>query len=330
MDSPLTPLTDASAAHWDGRYDGEEDRHARWYNSVQLTHSPAEAGISIIGYVSDEGIRRNQGRIGAAAGPTALRKALANLAHTPSTLHLPLADVGDIVIDEENPQGLEEGQERLAQAVTASIQAGSLPIVLGGGHDIAYGTYLGTAQATRGSSTRIGILNLDAHFDLRQDPRPSSGTPFAQAYRHAQEQGLHLSYAVIGISEASNTQALFQEADKRGVRYLLDTQTGPHKTPQLEAFLHSFLAEIDTLYLTIDLDVLPAATAPGVSAPAAYGVSLDTIHHICQLAADSGKLTALDIAELNPLYDIDGRTAKTAARLIFSIVNSYANRKKES
>jgi formiminoglutamase len=77
---------------------------------------------------------------------------------------------------------------------------------------------------------------------------------------------------------------------------------------------------VDAVYLTIDLDVLPASVAPGVSAPAAYGVPLPVISQVCRQVGASGKLLHLDVAELNPEFDIDGRTAKVAARLINTLL----------
>ena len=71
----------------------------------------------------------------------------------------------------------------------------------------------------------------------------------------------------------------------------------------------------DDVYLTIDLDVLPAATAPGVSAPAALGVPLSVVEAMVQRVRSSGKLRAADIAEYNPSLDQDKRTARAAARL---------------
>jgi formiminoglutamase len=80
--------------------------------------------------------------------------------------------------------------------------------------------------------------------------------------------------------------------------------------------LAAFLAEVDHVYFTICLDVLPAAVAPGVSAPAARGVPLDVVEPIIDVIAASGKLRVADIAELNPGCDIDQRTARVAARLL--------------
>ena len=77
------------------------------------------------------------------------------------------------------------------------------------------------------------------------------------------------------------------------------------------------------IHLSIDLDVLPAAVAPGVSAPAGLGVDLPLIHAICVALAATGKLRLVDVVELNPTYDVDGRTARVAARLINDIVTAH-------
>ncbi|MCY1385203.1 Formimidoylglutamase [compost metagenome] len=101
------------------------------------------------------------------------------------------------------------------------------------------------------------------------------------------------------------------------MKYLLDEESTPDA---VQTFVADFLADIDALYLTIDLDVLPAAVAPGVSAPAAFGVPLPVVTAVCRQAAASGKLLHADVAELNPAFDIDDRTARVAARLISTLL----------
>ena len=88
--------------------------------------------------------------------------------------------------------------------------------------------------------------------------------------------------------------------------------------------LEKFLAGVDIVYLTICLDVVPAATAPGVSAPAAYGVSLEVVEALVDLVTVSGKLRLTDIAEMNPRFDIDQRTARVAARLVSRIAGAMS------
>lgn len=326
---PEIPVTEPAPA-WSGRTDGDGPEHLRWHQLVVPwgTDGGREAqpgGVVVLGFASDEGVERNKGRRGAAEGPAALRKALAPLSVLAPDAGLRLYDAGTVVT---RGTDLEGGQAALGRAVAATIDAGHLPVVLGGGHEIAYGTWRGVAGSdTRGTgedARRVGILNLDAHFDLRPDPVPSSGTPFRQILEEEAAAGTELHYAVVGISEASNTQVLFDTAEEYGVDFLLDEDSTPANLPAVRDFVDGFLDRVDLVYLTIDLDVLPASVAPGVSAPAAHGVPLETIRSVCDRVAESGKLVAVDVAELNPAYDVDGRTARTAARLLHGIVRRRA------
>ena len=319
---------------WSGRHDGDGPEHARWHQAVQLVSGapgdspdPAADHVTLLGFRTDEGVRRNRGRVGAADGPAALRRALSPLA-----LHGPLAhgevelhDLGDA---ETVGEDLEGGQVAAAALTSAALdRAGSrLAVVLGGGHETAWSSYLGLVGSGLGprAGQRWGVLNLDAHFDLREAPRPTSGTPFAQMAAAEQQVGRELRYAVLGIAEPSNTGVLFAKAEQLGVRWWTDQQCLEAGAEGIARFVEEFAAELDVLYLTIDLDVLPAAVAPGVSAPAAYGVPLPLIAAAVRAAACSGKLVLLDVVELNPSLDIDGRTARAAARLIDDAVRLVA------
>uniref|UniRef100_UPI0024541DBF arginase family protein n=1 Tax=Nocardia neocaledoniensis TaxID=236511 RepID=UPI0024541DBF len=237
---------------WTGRVDGDSPEHLRWHQAV-TEHTPGgEPGACVfVGFASEAGVRRNKGRPGAAQGPDALRRAL-----SPMALRTPLRayDAGTVTVTGDE---LEDGQRRLGERVSALLDEGAFPVVLGGGHEVAYGTYLGVAgSARRTSGTTVGILNLDAHFDLRPDPVPSSGTPFRQIL----ESDADVRYAVLGISQPSNTTVLFDTAERFGVRYLLDDDCDPERA---RAFVDDFLADIDLLYLTIDLDVLPGGGGGG-------------------------------------------------------------------
>lgn len=311
--SPLT--VDVSATPWTGRFDGEGDEHRRWWQAIAPHTVSAAAAASrpavVLGFCSDAGVLRNKGRVGAAAAPAAIRSALGPLA-----FHLDrgVFDAGDVVVEDDS---LEAGQERAGLAISGLLDAGNLTVVLGGGHETAFASYLGVAGSEAVQGKRLGVLNLDAHFDLRDEPTPSSGTPFLQMARAEAAAGRELQYAVVGISEPNNTRMLFNTARDLGVKYLLDELCTPEAA---EVFVADFLAGVDVLYLTIDLDVMPASVAPGVSAPAAYGVPLPVISAICRQVAASGKLLHLDVAELNPEFDIDSRTAKVAARLVNTLL----------
>jgi len=310
------PSVDVLPTPWTGRFDGDGDEHRRWWQAVAPLTSAAVPGASrpavVLGFCSDAGVQRNKGRVGAAAAPAAIRSALSPLAFH---LDRDVFDAGDVVVEDDS---LEEGQQRAGRAISELLDAGNLTVVLGGGHETAFASYLGVAgsNAVR-SGKRLGVLNLDAHFDLRDEPTPSSGTPFLQMAQEELAAGRELQYAVVGISEPNNTRTLFDTADRLGVKYLLDEDCSAER---VETFVADFVAGIDVLYLTIDLDVLPASVAPGVSAPAAYGVPLPVISAVCRQVAASGTLLHLDVAELNPEFDIDGQTAKVAARLVNTLL----------
>lgn len=308
-------MTHSAPVTWTGRNDGPGAEHARWHSTIRPLSSGATPGTAIIGFASDEGVRRNNGRVGAAGGPTALREALAPLAIHDDLFRY---DAGDIVVEGE---ALEAGQTALGAAVAAVMQEGHFPVVFGGGHEVAYASYLGLNEGLGRDRQRVlGVLNLDAHFDLRAADRPTSGTGFAQMVEAERAHGRDLSYSVIGISRPANTRTLFERADSIGAQYLFDDDCRVDRLPRVLEFVDSVLEHVDDLYLSIDLDVLPAAIAPGVSAPTAFGVVPEVIQAVIDAVAVSGKLRLIDVAELNPRFDIDSRTARTAARFIDRIV----------
>lgn len=305
-----------AAFEWTGRDDGPGPQHRRFFRTVTAPAAGVRPDAALLGFASDEGVHRNFGRVGAVEGPTALRSALASLA-----VHeeLTVVDHGDVAVEGND---LEDGQRRLGEAIGVARRDAPLTVVLGGGHETAYGSYLGLGQRPR-----LGVLNLDAHFDLRQEDHPTSGTPFLQIARDRQAQGLDVHYAVLGVSTASNTGALFDTAQELDAPWLLDDDC--QDTAEPLAFVQRFLQDVDEVYLSIDLDVLPAAAAPGVSAPAALGVPSFVIQSVCDAVVDSGKLIHLDVTELSPRFDTDQRTAKVAARLIHRVI-TRARRQKRS
>jgi formiminoglutamase len=304
-------------ASWRGRNDAEEIGDARrWHHVMRPFDAGVDGGVVLIGFPCDEGVKRNGGRVGAAGGPAALRAALTNL---PLIDEPPLADAGD-VCSASDP--LESAQAALGAAVARVIRQHALPIALGGGHEIALGTFQGIAAAhPRG--LKLLIVNLDAHFDLREAALPNSGTPFRQIRDWCSANGWSFDYRVLGISRYANTRALFDRAEASGVRYWLDEALQDQsKLADAEAALRAEFAGYDAVYLTVCLDVLPAATAPGVSAPGVLGVPLGHIERLVDLVAGSGLLICADIAELNPQADRDAMTARVAARLIARIVRA--------
>ncbi|KWZ39860.1 formimidoylglutamase [Burkholderia savannae] len=298
---------------WTGRSDRDEPGDTRrvFDQAAPFAGGPLDGRPPVIvGFGSDEGVRRNQGRIGAAHAPKELRRALAGL---PATPHRTVFDAGDVVCDNGD---LEAAQDALARTVHDVLDSGGFPLVFGGGHEVAWGTY-GGLRAHLGDTRRrsLLILNFDAHFDLRQSRPASSGTPFDQIARDCAARGLAFRYACLGVSDLANTVALFEHARRLGVHYTLDVDMQETQVGARVAQLDELLRDTDDVYLSIDLDVLPGAVAPGVSAPAVLGVPLSVVEALVRRVRASGKLRAADIAEYNPLVDQDRQTARVAARL---------------
>ncbi|HWP20916.1 MAG TPA: formimidoylglutamase [Burkholderiaceae bacterium] len=310
---------DAWRAPWQGRVDAADGAAGhRWHQIVRPWQPGLPAGVALLGLASDEGVRRNQGRAGAAEGPDALRRALAPL---PAGEGLDLLDAGTVVCAEEQ---LEAAQADYAARAACLLQEGHLVIGLGGGHEIAWASYQAlVADLRQRPSQRLAIVNFDAHFDLRADPRPTSGTPFLQALQHARQHHLPVDYRVLGISRTANTRALFDAASAWGVQWTVDEEMTLLHLDRLQRELAGWLRGYDAVYLSLCLDVLPASVAPGVSAPAARGVPQEVLEPLVQTVAGCGLLRLADVAELCPRLDADQRTARTAARLLWQVVESH-------
>jgi len=310
---------------WSGRIDAADgERGRRWHQVVRPAATADRPGVALLGFASDAGVIRNHGRPGAAEGPRTLRRALGNLAwhgRDDSRLY----DAGDVSCGGDQ---LEDAQATYAERIAALLRAGHFPIGLGGGHEIAWAAYPGIERALAGDPRleHLGILNFDAHLDLRRPEVPgrgTSGTPFLQIAESRAAAGREFRYLCFGASEAANTPALFDRAQDLGAEIVLDVDAGE---PAALLRLQQFVAESSCIYLTFCLDVLPPAVAPGVSAPSGLGVALHravavlrkTLDH-CRHRSPASKLLLADIAEFNPRFDPDGRTARTAARLVYEL-----------
>lgn len=303
---------------WQGRQDKEDGESGlRWHQQVNLQNYPVSC--SLVGFASDLGVEANKGRVGASQGPMAIRAALSNLAwHGKANL----LDKGDIVAN----NNLAESQQHYAQVVSEELEQEHFVIGLGGGHEIAWGSYSGLRDSLLNSpSNRIGIVNFDAHFDLRKPaPSASSGTPFRQIAELCQQNDQTFHYTCLGVAKTANTVALFDYAKQSGTRYLLDEACSLDNAKEL---LNPMLRDIDQLYITVCLDAFPGYLAPGVSAPSSLGISVPFVINCIRWLADSQshfgyQWQLADIAEMNPEFDIDNRTAKLAARIIFEIMQA--------
>lgn len=262
---------------------------------MTITHA-AQALIRLIGLPTDS---RSSFLRGAAAAPAAIRAAL-NSDHSNMAAEsgleigedLRLEDAGDLQLD-ETPADV----ERISTTAADAARAGSVPIFIGGDHFVTYPAVAGLA----GVHGPLNILHFDAHPDLYDEfggDRLSHASPFAR------------------IMEAGHARRLVQV----GIRTL-----NPHCREQAERFGVEIVAMRDfeiaavpipdsPLYVSIDLDALDPAFAPGVSHHEPGGLSVRDI--LAVLHRVSSPIVGADVVEYNPKQDVNGMTAVVAAKLV--------------
>ena len=296
---------------WQGRFDGDKPLYHRIFQRVSLENNYDNISTNdfvLHGLAVDEGVKRNKGRVGAKNAPDIIRKNISNFPVTHSKFNL--KDFGNINCEDQN---LEKTQNELAEKVQIVLQNGGKSVVFGGGHEVTFAHYSGIRKAF--PNQKIGIINIDAHFDNREiDPKfgASSGTGFWQI---AQEGDIHSLH--IGIQKNSNTLKLFDTAHQYGMKYILADELFFENLPNLYAKINEFIDQSDVVYLTICMDVFNVSIAPGVSALAYNGIFADAAFmHFFKLILTSKKLIAMDVAEVNPTYDTNEITARLAASLI--------------
>lgn len=280
--------------------------------------TPEEAEVVVVGFPTDEGVRRNGGRPGAADGPDALRRALWTMAPDAERyddyagLLARTADLGNLATSGD----LEADQEALGRVLAPHLRRGAVAIVLGGGHETAFGHFLGHVAAGRAVHT----LNWDAHPDVRplKDGRGHSGSPFRQALEHP--SGLCRGYTVAALNPPS--------VARTHLDYLTEHECTAHFNTSISftAVESIYAAREHATLVTFDLDALDQAAAPGVSAPATAGLSPHLWLYAAYKAGVCSTVRSIDVVELSPPLDPDGRTARLAARTVWEFLRGLARR----
>jgi formiminoglutamase len=318
----------AQKIYWSGRKSNPDIGNQYWHQAINLFHidyltkglfRKNSIDIALLGYVCDEGVRRNVGRVGANQGPRVIRERLARLPiHFESKT---IADFGDIICLDED---MESCQKVFSKLISKLIRKNIFPIGIGGGHDMAYAHFMGIKDALKNTSkNKIGIINFDAHFDLRPvDQKPNSGTPFNQIMTELEKENEKINYFAIGIQQQSNTKELFEIAKNNNINYAINYECESSKTELdfLIQRLTNFISGVDYLYVTIDLDGFSSAYAPGVSAPSPLGFTPYFVFKVLHFLINTNKVISCDIAEMNPSFDNDGVTSILAAKILDYIV----------
>jgi arginase len=281
------------------------------------------------------------GRRGVDMGPSAVR--IAGLGER-------LAAMGCIVVDKGDlPAPIPETQvardpskryikdiarvcQRVYQHTYQSLSDGALPIVIGGDHSIAAGSVGASADFAHAAGGALGVLWVDAHGDMNTPTTTSSGNvhgmPLAALVGPEPAELARLGTARSPKVQADKTVLIgirnLDEGEKRRIR-----ESGVHVFTMKDidrdgiAVVMQRALAIATdgttgLHVSFDLDVCDPAIAPGVGTPVKGGLDYREAHMVMEMIADSGKLTALDLVEINPILDHQNQTAVLGTELALS------------
>lgn len=308
--------------YWHGRVDDLEDYDSfRWHQIVKLINLDEEVVIEknsyvIISYKVDEGIVRNKGRKGARIAPDLIKLSLSNRPCSfDSTVNI--YDGGSVVCVNHDVEG---AQDTLAFIVEKVLRAGAFPIVIGGGHDVAYGSMKGINSFLPEDKV-LGIVNFDAHFDNRPATQSTSGTMFRQIRKDFKAKNREYNHLTIGVQKSSNTISLFKDIDDAKGEYILARDIKITNSHHNSEVINEFIRKNDYIYTTVCCDVFSSAFAPGVSSPQPLGISPEDFMEFFKTLLLSKKVMYLDLAEASPDLDNSNTTISLVSLIVYTLIN---------
>ncbi|NLG87023.1 MAG: arginase [Firmicutes bacterium] len=289
------------------------------------------ATVQIIGVPQDLGANRR----GVDMGPSAIR--YAGLADRLKKLGYEVNDRGNVPVKllEEELSSTEKlhhlneivaTNERLFKEVVAVMEAGDLPLVLGGDHSTAIGTLAGVAAVKN-----CGIIWLDAHGDFNTSETTTSGNIhgmcLAASLGRGEEQlvscggfapkAKEKNVAVIGVRDLDDEEREALRSSQISVFTMQDIDEMGMKRVMRQA-LEAVLDGTDGIAVSLDMDVLDPLEAPGVGTPVRGGLTYREAHLAMELIAETEALLSLEVVEINPTQDCYNQTAELAVELIAS------------
>ncbi|MDP4084925.1 MAG: agmatinase family protein [Bacillota bacterium] len=202
----------------------------------------------------------------------------------------------------------------------------SLPVAIGGDHSITAMLVSGMKEAF--PEQRIGIIQFDTHLDLRdlQDHGPTNGTPIRNLIEHGIVKGNHVFN--IGLHGFFNGQSLLRYAHDHGLN-MVSLKQARRKgiTETVRLAIQELEEKVDLIYVTIDMDVLDIAFAPGVPASTPGGMRTDELFDAVYEAGKSKKLCGMDIVCLDPTKDLAAQpTVKAGVYTFLTFLTAFINR----
>jgi len=280
--------------------------------------------VAILGYPCDEGVKRNNGRVGSKFGPTCLRKLLPKLGplvnpeFKTDIRNIYLVDEGNVEITDT----LEENHKQLTDSVNSLLTDGFIGIIVGGGNDQSYCNARALMQLP--NQGNVGVVNIDAHLDARpllEGNLAHSGSPFRQLLTDPTFNGVFYEFAVQG-NQCSADHAEFVQQKGGNLIWL----SAVKKNGALNEFTNVLNAfETRDTFVSFDIDSIRGADCPGVSCPAVIGLSSQEALDIAFAAGSHPHTKLLDLSEFNPTIEED-RTARLVSNIIYYFLMGVSSR----
>ncbi len=284
----------------------------------EINFTPADydkASFVIIGSPQDKGVKRNKGRAGAKDAPDEIRAELYKLILNENITSLNLFDIGDVKIQ----NSLEETHELQEKIIYNLLKDGKKVIALGGGNDISYPD----CKALSKYNKNLLAINIDSHPDVRFDIPRNSGTPYRMLLEENLIEGEN--FYEIGLKPFALSPVYEDYLKKNNVPVFTFDMV---REKGIKNLLADILSEnkSEVIFWGFDMDSVRGLEAPGVSAPSPYGFTADEAVEVAKLAGEDGRTKIFEISEVNPKYDIDRRTSKLAAIMIWTLLNASNNK----
>lgn len=228
-----------------------------------------------------------------------------------------LYDCGDV---EMHVTDIKESHRRIENAISGLTKANPkmIPIILGGDHSVSFPSVAGFIS----SKDKVGIIQFDAHHDLRNldDGGPSNGTPFRSLLENGVISGKQLIQ--IGIRNFSNARAYHEYAKTNGITVYTMKDVREKEIQEIISESVALLKEqgVTAIYISLDMDVLDQAFAPGCPAIGPGGMDSTTLLDGITLLGQESLVGGMDIVEIDPTLDFRDMTSRIAAGVIMDFL----------
>jgi formimidoylglutamase len=299
-----------------------EIRPGRFAENIER-QKPDGCAIALLGLPDDTGVRLNGGRVGACDGPRAFRAALARFGAAYDgarkvALDTRVFDAGDVdPAPGADAAALFATHARVAAAAQQLHGLGLVVVAVGGGHDLSLPAVSALSMHT---GAPLGGVNVDAHLDVRQDV--GSGMPFRRLIEGGWLDAAR--FVELGLGRFANDEGDSTWLRQHGAKMVLSDDVA--RSGVRAASLLGQVLGAGVGFVSIDLDVLDASIAPGVSAPNPEGLLLRDAAQLAEAAGRDERIRHFDLMELCPTHDAEGRTARAAAYLFLSFIAGFQKR----